>query len=190
MATIVQEYVRGILARRAITGENPFAAAVQLIRRNGQRYGGYIVHLGIVLIGVAIIGNEFYLSTTNVTLAEGEQVSIAGYTFIYNGLNAEKQPNLTEFAAYLSVVETDSGKVRGHGRAAAQHLRQDAGHAHQRSRADHAPDGRSLRGAQRLGSGDRDLQHLRQPADRVDVDRRRRAGVGHVDRHVARAQTA
>ena len=113
MATIVQEYVRGIMARRSITGENPLVAAGHLIRRNGQRYGGYIVHVAIVMIGVAVIGNEFYLSTTNVTLAEGEQAELAGYTFIYNGLNAEKQTNLTEFAAYMSVVDTDSGRVVG-----------------------------------------------------------------------------
>ncbi len=113
VATIIQEYVRGIMARRSITGENPFSAAGQLIRRNGQRYGGYIVHLAIVMIGVAIIGNEFYLSTTDVTLGEGEQAELAGYTFIYNGLNVDRQTNLTEYAAYMSVVETDSGKVIG-----------------------------------------------------------------------------
>jgi cytochrome c-type biogenesis protein CcmF len=45
LATIVQEYVRGFRARRATTGENPVAAMANLWRRNGRRYGGYIVHL-------------------------------------------------------------------------------------------------------------------------------------------------
>ena len=56
LATIVQEYVRGLRARRATTGEGYLAAMGNLWRRNGRRYGGYIVHLGIVCIGVAIIG--------------------------------------------------------------------------------------------------------------------------------------
>ena len=78
LATIVQEFVRGVQARRATAraaggGEGPLAATVSLLRRNGQRYGGYIVHLGIVMMGIAIIGNEFYVETTSVTLPRGRE---------------------------------------------------------------------------------------------------------------------
>ena len=66
------------MARRTITKENPITAIGKLMRRNGQRYGGYIVHVGIVMMGIAIIGNEFYLSTTNVTLAPNEQAELSG----------------------------------------------------------------------------------------------------------------
>jgi len=112
-ATIVQEFVRGAMARRTATGENPFAATWNLMRRNGQRYGGYIVHLSIVLIAIAIIGNEFFVTTTNVTLAPGETAELSGYTFVYNGLNAEKKDNLTEFSAYLTVLNNDGQNVVG-----------------------------------------------------------------------------
>lgn len=112
-ATIIQEYVRGILARRATVGENSFAAAWQLMRRHGQRYGGYIVHLGIVLIGIAVIGNEYYQMTTNVTLAEGEQAQLGGYSFLYEGLGLERQANRVEYSANLSVIDAESGDVIG-----------------------------------------------------------------------------
>lgn len=79
-ATIVQEYVRGVLARRKTSNDNALMAMAHLWSRNGRRYGGYIVHLGIVLIGVAVIGNEFYQQTTNVTLAPGQTVQIAWAT--------------------------------------------------------------------------------------------------------------
>ena len=74
-ATIVQEYVRGVIARRVTTGENVAVAMGNLFRRNGRRYGGYLVHLAIVMIGVAVVGNEFYQTTTNVTLDQGESVT-------------------------------------------------------------------------------------------------------------------
>ncbi len=109
-ATIVQEFVRGVQARRAISGENPLQAMASLIRRNGRRYGGYIVHLGIVLIGVAIIGNEFYQSTTNVTLAPGESVELAGYRLTYQQLTEQRGPNYTEIGAHIQVSDAKSGK--------------------------------------------------------------------------------
>src|SRR6266436_5017309 len=42
-ATVVQEFARGIRARRTLHGEAPLAAFVSLFRRNGRRYGGYVV---------------------------------------------------------------------------------------------------------------------------------------------------
>jgi cytochrome c-type biogenesis protein CcmF len=108
--TIVQEYVRGILARRSTTGENVFAAMGNLWRRNGRRYGGYIVHLGIVMLGVAIVGNEFYQQTTNVTLARGDTVQIGGYELEYTGIQVEQQPNREEYGARVVVYDVSSGR--------------------------------------------------------------------------------
>lgn len=103
LATIIQEYVRGVLARRSATGENPFVAMGNLWRRNGRRYGGYIVHLAIVMIGVAVVGNSFYQQSTTVTLAPGEHVNIAGYDLEYAGLETNRLANLTEFGARIVV---------------------------------------------------------------------------------------
>ena len=108
--SIVQEYVRGISARRTITQENVFLAIFNLMRRNGQRYGGYLVHLGIVLIGVAVIGNEFYQTTTNVTLARGESADLAGYTFTYTDLETERQSNRTEIRTNLTISQQGTEK--------------------------------------------------------------------------------
>ena len=113
VATVVQEYWRGMLARRSATGENPLLALVNLARRNGQRYGGYLVHVAIVMIGVAIIGNEFYLSTTHVTLARGESASLAGYSFTYAGLESNRQSNRTEIVANLLVTREATGETIG-----------------------------------------------------------------------------
>jgi cytochrome c-type biogenesis protein CcmF len=109
--TILQEFVRGVLARRTTNGEHIFAALFNLVRRNGQRYGGYIVHLGIVMMGVAIVGNGFYQSTTNVTLARGESVSLAGYTLAYDGLSQERASNHTQYTTTMTVQREDGRPV-------------------------------------------------------------------------------
>jgi cytochrome c-type biogenesis protein CcmF len=55
--TITQEFIRGGNVRRRNTGTDLFTAIVGLIGRNKRRYGGYIVHLGIVLIFLGFGGN-------------------------------------------------------------------------------------------------------------------------------------
>jgi cytochrome c-type biogenesis protein CcmF len=75
--------------------------------RNGRRYGGYIVHLGIVLIGVAVIGNEFYQQTTNVTLARNESTQLAGYTLEYAGMERTRLTNADEFGARVIAYKDD-----------------------------------------------------------------------------------
>ncbi|MBU6349084.1 MAG: heme lyase CcmF/NrfE family subunit [Chloroflexi bacterium] len=109
-ATIVQEYVRGVAARRITNGENALLAMVNLWSRNGRRYGGYIVHLGIVMIGVAVIGNEFYQESLNVTLARGERATLGRYELVYNGMASTRQANRIEFDALIDVYNLESGR--------------------------------------------------------------------------------
>ena len=54
------EIYRGASARRRATGENWFTATVKLFSRSRRRYGGYIIHLGIVIIGIGVIGSTLF----------------------------------------------------------------------------------------------------------------------------------
>ncbi len=110
-ATIVQEYVRGIIARRTTTSENVLVAMGNLWRRNGRRYGGYLVHLSIVMIGVAVVGNEFYQLTTNVTLARGEVVQLGGFDLEFGGMRVDSESNRDSYVAEMTVYDTASGKA-------------------------------------------------------------------------------
>ena len=71
LATIIQEFYKGIGARRVIHGESVPAAFVNLIGRNRRRYGGYIVHAGIVMIFAAFAGLAFK-TEHDITLRAGE----------------------------------------------------------------------------------------------------------------------
>ncbi|MBI1297171.1 heme lyase CcmF/NrfE family subunit [bacterium] len=110
---IVQEFVRGTIARRVATNENVIVALGSLMRRNGRRYGGYTVHLGIVMMGVAIIGNEFYLTSTNVTLGQNESVNLTGYEITYTGLDTDRGSNVTSITANLDVRHIATGRFVG-----------------------------------------------------------------------------
>ncbi|MBV9170322.1 MAG: heme lyase CcmF/NrfE family subunit [Chloroflexi bacterium] len=103
VGTILQEFVRGARARRAATGENYLAAVGNLIRRNNRRYGGYIVHLAIVLIGAGAVGSQVYQQQTQATLAPGDSVSIAGYTITAHGIQTANPPGVSVVNGVLNV---------------------------------------------------------------------------------------
>ncbi len=102
-AGIVQEYVRGVRARMQSTREPLPRALINLVRRNGRRYGGYIVHIGVLLIALSIIGNEFYRSEGEANLRPGEAITVANYTLTYNLLDATRGPNYTEFTSPMAI---------------------------------------------------------------------------------------
>jgi cytochrome c-type biogenesis protein CcmF len=69
--TILQEFYKGIGARMRMHGENVLFAFVNLVARNRRRYGGYIVHAGIVLLFAAFAGMAFK-QEHDVTFADGD----------------------------------------------------------------------------------------------------------------------
>ena len=74
-ATIVQEFVKGTRARRTIHGEALPLALARLVARNRRRYGGYVVHLGIVVLFSAFAGMAFK-QENDVTLKPGESFTV------------------------------------------------------------------------------------------------------------------
>jgi cytochrome c-type biogenesis protein CcmF len=109
LAGIVQEYVRGVKARQSATGEPVVAALVNLVRRNGRRYGGYIVHVGVIMIALGIIGNTFYQSQGQANLRRGESMTVANYTLTYRQVDDRQGPNYTEYVASVDVSRDGHG---------------------------------------------------------------------------------
>src|SRR6266851_4338046 len=103
LGTILQEFVRSTLARHRATGENYAAALTSLIRRNNRRYGGYIVHLAILLIGAGAVGSQVYQQQTQATLSPGQSVSLAGYTITASGIQTNLEPGVKVIQGVLSV---------------------------------------------------------------------------------------
>ncbi len=82
VATIVQEYARAIRARTRKGQENAAQAVGALLRKNQRRYGGYVVHLGVVFILVGIAGAAFDEERL-ANLSPGDAVEMNGYRLEY-----------------------------------------------------------------------------------------------------------
>jgi len=115
LGTIVQEFYRGIRARIRMYGEAAPTALVRLVNRNRRRYGGYLVHVGILVYFVAFAGMAFKV-TQEVTLAPGQTTTVRGafghtYEFKSLGVSQYNAANRIVTAATLEV--TRDGKAMG-----------------------------------------------------------------------------
>ncbi len=109
--TILYEWFRGTKARHNIRSENYLKAFFGLIGANRPRYGGYIVHIGIVLIAIGVIGSSFYNVEKEVTLKPGESVSIASYTLTFESRDTFQTQSKTVDSATLTVAS--GGRLLG-----------------------------------------------------------------------------
>ncbi len=105
--TVVQEFARGARARHRQYGESTPYAVVQLLTRNRRRYGGYIVHVAIVMLFVAFAGMAFK-TETEATLRPGESAELKGrdghvYTFTHLGISQYNALNRQVTAALIDV---------------------------------------------------------------------------------------
>ncbi len=80
------EYWRGANARQKSQGENIFTAFWNLTGRNRRRYGGYIIHISMMLMAVGILGIELFQVETQGTVGVGGSIDLAGYTVKYREL--------------------------------------------------------------------------------------------------------
>jgi cytochrome c-type biogenesis protein CcmF len=91
-ATIGLDVARALRARRRL-GEGLLAALGQLLVRHNRRYGGLLVHLGILVVVVGVTGSQAWSVQTETTLQRGEHVDLAGYRVRFDGLNATEESN-------------------------------------------------------------------------------------------------
>ena len=82
----IYEFYRGAIARSKSSRNSFIISLWLLISRNRRRYGGYIVHLGIVFMAVGIIGVEMFQTETQGTLALEERMSLEDYSLVYKDL--------------------------------------------------------------------------------------------------------
>ena len=89
LAGIFQEFWRGVRARRAVSHEPVPLAFVSLVRRNRRRYGGYIVHVGIITIFVGVAASSSFKTIHDVALNPGQSARVGDYEFTYVKPTAE-----------------------------------------------------------------------------------------------------
>jgi len=102
-ATILTEFARGIWARTNKFNESPVTALRRMVSKNRSRYGGYIVHLGIVFMFVGFTGHAFD-EEKEFSLKVGETDHVAGYEFELTQLSESERPNHYAWISDLRVT--------------------------------------------------------------------------------------
>ena len=87
--TMVFDTWLSLRARRRQAGEGPLRGLATLVRRNQRRYGGFVVHLGVVL---GIAGSMTYSIEREATLSVGETLTAGPYRVAFEGLRGGQQP--------------------------------------------------------------------------------------------------
>ncbi|HEX7196663.1 MAG TPA: heme lyase CcmF/NrfE family subunit, partial [Candidatus Limnocylindria bacterium] len=113
-AIMVDEVVRGARARARGRGEAHPTAAWRLVTRNRRRYGGYSVHLGVLVMAVAVAVSSGLASDRTVTLAPGETARLGGYEIRHDRLVIEplaSDARVTETRAEVTYAGPQSGSL-------------------------------------------------------------------------------
>jgi cytochrome c-type biogenesis protein CcmF len=106
VGTIAQEFYRGANVRRGMTGTDLLTAMIGLVGRNKRRYGGYIVHLGAVLIFLGFAG-EGFSRDEQMLLKPGEEATVADYVLKLDAIRVTDDGQKQMVTAHVSVRTTD-----------------------------------------------------------------------------------
>ena len=101
--TISQEFWRGARVRQGATGTDLFTALVGLVGRNKRRYGGYIVHLGIVLLFLGFAGEGFKQSE-QALLKPGQQLQVGDFVMRYDQMRVTDDGRKQMVTAQVTVT--------------------------------------------------------------------------------------
>jgi cytochrome c-type biogenesis protein CcmF len=107
----IYEFWRGAWARHRKSGESFPLALWRLIGRNRRRYGGYVIHLGVVLMAIGIIGIELFQTQTQGTLAQGEQIVLGDFSMRFDELAVFDTPDGRNVARAVVSVYKDGRYV-------------------------------------------------------------------------------
>jgi len=103
-AAIALDFVRAARARRR-AGAGWLASTAGLLRRQNRRYGGLVVHLGILVIALGVAGSQTWSVQTETTLSRGQSVQLAGYQVRFDGLSAAEESNHFRVTGAFSVSD-------------------------------------------------------------------------------------
>ncbi|HXJ32602.1 MAG TPA: heme lyase CcmF/NrfE family subunit [Candidatus Eisenbacteria bacterium] len=103
MGTIVQEFWRGMRARQALLTESAPRALARVVGKNRRRYGGYVIHVGIVMMFVGIASSSMFRVEAQQTLAAGQEMTAGRYTLRFERIENHEDGHMASSAAVMSV---------------------------------------------------------------------------------------
>jgi cytochrome c-type biogenesis protein CcmF len=108
LTAVLSEFLRGAAVISRQTGRNLLSATWLLTRRNTRRYGGYIVHIGVLIVVVGLAGSAFNRNVES-EMSVHDQMHIGPYTLVCTGFTQDSNADYDSDYALLNV--TKGGKV-------------------------------------------------------------------------------
>ena len=105
-STITMEFYRGAKVIRARSGASFLASAVDLTMRNTRRYGGYIVHMGMVFIFIGIAGTAFNKDVQK-EMQIGSSMQIGPYSLLLQNFDTKQEKNYTAERMIIEVTRNN-----------------------------------------------------------------------------------
>ena len=103
LSTIFMEFYRGTRARQALMGESASRALANLVGRNRRRYGGYVIHIGVVMAFVGIAASSAFRLEEQETIRKGDVVQVGAFTLTYNDIHFTDGPHYSSMLAEIAV---------------------------------------------------------------------------------------
>jgi cytochrome c-type biogenesis protein CcmF len=104
-AAVVAEFWRATRGRARATGESPPRALGRLLRQNHRRYGGLVVHLGVVLVAIGVATSTVGKVEREATLNRGDTLELDRYRLRFEGLHATEQPTHLLISAEVTLFD-------------------------------------------------------------------------------------
>jgi cytochrome c-type biogenesis protein CcmF len=102
--TVVSEFIRGGRVISRHTGQGLFGSMLHLAHRNTRRYGGYIVHFGVAMVVIGILGTPFNKEAEK-EMGFGDKMNIGPYTLVCQSYTQEENPNYSNEWAIINVFK-------------------------------------------------------------------------------------
>jgi cytochrome c-type biogenesis protein CcmF len=105
LGTVVQEFWRGTRARQALLHESAPKAFSRMVGKNRRRYGGYLIHVGIVAIFFGVAASSAFRIEETKTLEIGQEMTVGDYTLRYDRIDQQENGHVARMAAVMSVFK-------------------------------------------------------------------------------------
>ena len=102
ITAIASEFLRGANVVHTQTGKNLFESAILLTRRNTRRYGGYLIHFGVVIMFIGLAGSAFNQSRES-EMSFGDSINLGGYKVVCQSYSEDSNANYDSEFALLDV---------------------------------------------------------------------------------------
>lgn len=112
LSTTGQDYIRGVRVHANRENKNVIAAVISLTKKHKRRYGGYIVHIGVLSFFLGLIGSSAFVKESSATLRVGQSINSGPYTLVFDDIDRRPGKDRMIDTAHFTVMK--NGKNIGY----------------------------------------------------------------------------